>query len=321
MRVPIPLFALGHLNSYLIRSEDRRLLVDTGIQNDEAFCKLRRQLAEIGIKLRDLTDILVTHLHLDHAGLVCRLRKISEAQLIVSAREAGAARLASTIQKSRLKNFVKFYREAGVPRELVEQMLKTTPIHQYRAIYKELEKPSISLKEGDEISVGEYSFKTIWTPGHSSGHICLYEPNRRLLVAGDHLLPTITPHITLWGQEGNPLADYLGSLEKVKKLDVDMVLPGHQELFTNSRQRIGELEAHLRTRTMEILSELEREGLTAYQIASRVNWNADYPSWDRFPLFQKFLAVGETLAHIKFLEEESQVRKAKKAETMFYRAL
>ncbi len=286
-----------------------------------AFDELRRQLAEIGVKPRNLTDILVTHLHVDHAGLVSRLKKLSGAQLQVSAEEARAARLASTTQESRLKNFIKFYSEAGVPWELVEHMLKTTPIRQYQEIYKELGRPSQSLEEGDGISVGEYILKTIWTPGHSSGHICLYEPNRKLLVAGDHLLPTITPHITLWGREGNPLADYLDSLEKVRKLNVDLVLPGHQEPFTNHHQRIVELEENLGSRTMRVLSELEREELTAYQVASKAHWNVDYPSWNKFPLFQKFLAVGETLSHIRFLEEESRVRKTKRAEKIFYRAL
>jgi glyoxylase-like metal-dependent hydrolase (beta-lactamase superfamily II) len=291
------------------------------MQSDKTFGELQRQLAKIGVKPRDLTDILVTHLHVDHAGLASRLKKLSGAQLQVSAKEARAARLASTTQESRLKNFMKFYSEAGVPRKLVEHMLKTTPVRQYQAIYEELGRPSRSLKEGDEIPVGEYTLKTIWTPGHSSGHICLHEPNRRLLVAGDHLLPTITPHITLRGREGNPLADYLGSLEKVKKLNVDMVLPGHQEPFTNHRQRVVELEENLRSRTTRVLSELKKEELNAYQVASKVKWNVDYPSWDRFPLFQKFLAVGETLAHIKFLEEEGRVTKTKKAERMFYRAL
>lgn len=305
----------------MVRGKSRCLLIDTGMGSDEAFDELRRQLAEIGVKPQNLTDILVTHLHIDHAGLVSRLRDLSGAQLMVSAKDAEAARLASVNYESRLEDFANFYKDAGVPGEFVEQMLKATPTRQYRTIYEELGKPARSLEDGEEISVGKYRFQTIWTPGHSPGHICLYETDRRFLVAGDHLLPTITPHITLWGKEGNPLADYLNSLEKVEKLDVDVVLPGHQEPFTNHRKRIRELEGHLRSRTMEVLSELKRQELTAYQIASRVHWSVDYSSWDRFPLFQKFLATGETLAHLKFLEEQSQVRKAKRAKKTFYRAL
>jgi glyoxylase-like metal-dependent hydrolase (beta-lactamase superfamily II) len=290
------------------------------MNNDEAFGELRRQLAEIGVKPQNLTDILVTHLHIDHAGLVSRLRNLSGARLMVSAKDAEASRLASVDYESRLKDFVNFYKDAGVPGEFVEQMLKATPARQYRAIYEELGRPSRSLEDGEEISVGEYRFQTVWTPGHSPGHICLYELDRRLLVAGDHLLPTITPHVTLWGKGGNPLADYLDSLKKVEKLNVDVVLPGHQEVFTNHRKRIRELEEHLRSRMMELLAEIKRQELTAYQIASRIHWNVGYLSWDRFPLFQKFLATGETLAHLKFLEEQGQVKKAKRTKTTVYRA-
>jgi len=317
--LPIP--ALKHLNAYLIRGEDRYLLIDTGMASDEAFVELSRQLAEIGVRPENLTEILVTHFHIDHVGLVPRLRKLSGAQLIVSAKTAEAVQLVRQTHESHWKNLMNIYKVAGVPTELVEHMLKATPGHIYQAVYEELAKPSRTLEDGDKISIGEYSFQIVWTPGHSPGHICLYEPKRRFLMAGDHLLPTITPHVTPWGLESNALADYLDSLEKVGKLDVDVVLPSHEELFKDHRKRINELQEHHRLRATEMLSEIRRQGLTAYQIASRIHWDVEYASWDRFPLFQKFLAVGETLAHLKFLEEQGRVKKSLRAETVFYQAI
>ena len=319
-RIPLPIPSLRYLNSYLIRAENQHLLIDTGMCNDEAFDELSRQLAQIGVKPQNLTEILVTHFHIDHVGLVSRLRELSGARLIASAKETEAVRMILQTYDSRWKDLTNFYKDAGIPTELAEQMLNATPSSLYRAIYEELGRPSRTLKDGEEISVGEYSFQTIWTPGHSPGHICLYEPERRLLMAGDHLLPTITPHVTQWDEERNILTDYLDSLDKVGRLDVDVVLPGHEELFTNHRKRIRELKEHHRARAMEILSELKAKELTAYQIASRISWDVEFPSWERFPAFQKFLAVGETLAHLRFLEEQSRVRKAKRAETVFYRA-
>ncbi|MFQ5999423.1 MAG: MBL fold metallo-hydrolase [Candidatus Bathyarchaeia archaeon] len=321
LRIPLPIPALEHLNAYLIRTEGRYVLIDTGMGSDEAFRELSRQLAEIGVKPENLTEILVTHFHIDHVGLVPRLRKLSGAQLIVSAKTTEAVQLAMQTYESYWKNLMNICKVAGVPTELVEQMLKATPGYLYQAIYEELARPSRVLKDGEKISIGEYNFLTIWTPGHSPGHICLYEPKRRLLMAGDHLLPTITPHVTQWGQETNVLADYLDSLEKVRTLDVDVVLPGHEELFKNHRKRISELKEHHRLRVTEMLLEIQAQELTAYQIASRIHWDVEYASWDRFPLFQKFLAVGETLAHLRFLEEQGQVRKSKRAETILYRAI
>ena len=321
LRIPLPIPALKHLNAYLIRGEDRYVLIDTGMDGDKAFGELSRQLAEIGVKPENLTEILVTHLHIDHVGLVPRLRKLSRAQLIASAKTTEAVQLVRETHEGYWKDLTNIYKEVGAPTELVEQMFKATPSYMYQAVYEELARPSRTLKDGEKISIGEYSFRTIWTPGHSPGHICLYEPKQRFLMAGDHLLPTITPHVTQWGLDSNALADYLDSLEKVGKLDVDVVLPAHEEVFKNHRKRISELQEHHRSRATEILSEIQRQELTAYQIASRIHWDIEYASWDRFPLFQKFLAVGETLAHLKFLEEQNRVKKSKRAETIFYRAI
>jgi len=321
LRIPLPIPALKHLNVYLIRAENRCLLIDTGMGSDKALEELSRQLAEIGVKPENLTEILVTHFHIDHVGLVPRLRKLFGAQLIVSTKTTEAVQLIRQGYESYWKNLMNVYKEAGVPIELVEPTLKATPGYLYQEVYEELARPSKTLEDGETLSIGNYSFQTILTSGHAPGHICLYEPEQRLLLAGDHLLPTITPHVTEWSEESNALTDYLNSLDKVEKLDVDVVLPAHEELFKNHRKRINELKEHHRLRATEILSEIQAQGLTVYQIASRIRWDVKYSSWERFPLFQKFLAVGETLAHLRFLEENGQVKKSKQAETILYRAV
>lgn len=321
LTIPLPIPALKHLNAYLIRAEDQCVLIDTGMGTDESFGELKRQLADVGVKPENLTEILVTHFHIDHVGLVPRLRRLSGAQLVVSAKTTKAVRLVIQTYESYWKNLLDIYKVAGVPTELIEQMLKATPGYLYQAVYLELASPSKTLEDGERISIGEYSFQTILTSGHAPGHICLYEPKQRFLIAGDHLLPTITPHVTQWRQEINALAEYLDSLEKVGKLDVDVVLPAHEEPFKNHRKRISELKEHHRLRAAEILSEIQSQGLTAYEIASRIHWDVEIASWDKFPLFQKFLAVGETLAHLKFLEEQSRVEKSGRAETILYRAV
>jgi len=321
LRIPLPIPALEHLNSYVIRTEDQYILIDTGMSSDKAFQELSRQLTEIGANPKNLAEIFVTHFHIDHVGLVPHLRRLSGARLTVSAKTAEAVQLVKQNYESYWKNLMNMYKVAGVPPQLVEQMLKATPGYLYQAVYEELSRSSRALEDGERISIGEYVFQAVWTPGHSPGHICFYEPSRRLLIAGDHLLPTITPHVTQWGEESDALIDYLDSLEKVGKLDVDVVLPAHEELFKNHRRRISELQEHHRTRATEMLHEIQRRELTAYQIASRVPWDIEYTSWDRFPFFQKFLAVGETLAHLRFLEKQGRVIKNTRKGTMFYRAV
>ena len=321
LRIPLPIPALKHLNAYLIRNEEQYVLIDTGMGTDEAYGALSHQLAEIGAKPGNLTEILVTHFHIDHVGLVPRLRSLSGAQLLVSAKTTEAVQLVIRTYESYWNNLTKTYKEAGVPTDVVEQMITTTPGYIYQSVYAELSRPSRTLKDGEKIKIGDYKFDAIWTPGHSPGHICLYETRQRFLLAGDHLLPTITPHVTHWQQESNALEEYLESLEKVKKLDVDVILPSHEEPFENHRKRIKELKKHHELRVIEILSEIQGQELTAYQIASRIHWDIEYASWERFPLFQKLLAISETLAHIKFLENQGQVKKNRRAEIAYYKAV
>ncbi|MFP4038025.1 MAG: MBL fold metallo-hydrolase, partial [Desulfobacteraceae bacterium] len=157
-------------------------------------------------------------------------------------------------------------------------------------------------------TVGDYSLKCIETPGHTRGHICLYEPDRKILIAGDHVLVDITPNITSWSDEGNPLKQYMSSLDKVYELDVDLVLPGHRRVFRNHRERIEQLKHHHQERLDEVVSILENGQRTAYQVASQMSWDMTYDSWDVFPLPQKWFALGEALSHLRYLEEEGQVQ-------------
>jgi glyoxylase-like metal-dependent hydrolase (beta-lactamase superfamily II) len=126
-------------------------------------------------------------------------------------------------------------------------------------------------------------------------------------VSGDHILLGISPNITIWSGQHNLLEQYLASLDKVYALDVDLVLPGHRELFTDHRMRIQELKQHHEARVNEVLSILEMGGQTAYDIATRMTWDIDYKSWQHFPVSQRWFAVGEALAHLKYLEEKRRV--------------
>ncbi|MFB0520633.1 MAG: MBL fold metallo-hydrolase, partial [Desulfatiglandales bacterium] len=163
------------------------------------------------------------------------------------------------------------------------------------------------LKDGDTIGIGDYLFKCIETPGHTAGHICLYEPGKKIFICGDHILFDITPNITLSVEERNPLKEYLMSLDKVSDLEVELVLPGHRSIFKNQKERIRELKQHHRARLEEVISILEEGRQNAFQIASQMTWDIGYKSWDLFPPAQKLFAFGEALAHLKYLEEEGEV--------------
>jgi glyoxylase-like metal-dependent hydrolase (beta-lactamase superfamily II) len=320
IKVTLPYSPLKHLNSYLIISENRNLLIDTGLNFTETFQALSRGLEKVGLKIESLTDILLTHFHVDHVGLIPRLtRKSAGPQLLIHRVEADLSKEISQKFENYMNSMKKFLRAHGAPSFISENLVKYHPAFFVPQAYQQLAATDNSLEDGNQIVVGQYCFKVVWTPGHSPGHVCLYEPTNRMLISGDHLLPTISPHVAQFMEDMDPLGDYLKSLEKIEKLKVDIVLPAHEENFTDCYSRIKQLKDHHKRRLNEILEELEKgENLTAFELASKLHWDVKYNSWEDFPPFQKYLALGETVAHLNVLEKNKMVDKNKVKEIFLY---
>jgi glyoxylase-like metal-dependent hydrolase (beta-lactamase superfamily II) len=172
--------------------------------------------------------------------------------------------------------------------------------------------PDHTLDGGEEISCGRYVFRVIWTPGHSAGHICLYDADRKVLLSGDHVLPHISPSVGLHVRAtSNPLADYIDSLQLIGRLQAELVLPGHGEPFRGLPERTEALLAHHQRRLDEILGLLDREPgrpLTGYEIAASLSWGRQR-TWDDLSGFERRMAVTEALAHIELLHARGQVHK------------
>jgi glyoxylase-like metal-dependent hydrolase (beta-lactamase superfamily II) len=213
------------------------------------------------------------------------------------------------------KGLFVFYRSNGFPEDEIKKVWEGHPGYRYSS------RRQIKLtvvEEGDEIEVGDYLFRCIETPGHSPGHTCLYEASKKVLVCGDHILFDITPNITYWEELKNPLKQYLTNLEKVYTLDVNLVLPGHRSLWNNHRKRIMELQEHHRNRLNEALFALEGGEKTAWEVAPYIAWDISCNSWEEFPSVQKWVAVGETIAHLTYLEAGGRARKETKNHKVLY---
>jgi glyoxylase-like metal-dependent hydrolase (beta-lactamase superfamily II) len=255
-------------------------------------------LRELGVDVRR-TDFFITHLHADHFGLLSDL--VTETSKIYF-NQPDVDRFREGFQPDR---FARFARLNGYPENELQAGLQSHPGFKFR--------PQENLvfhilKEGDTLTIGDYRFRCVETPGHTSGHMCLYEPNRKLFVAGDHILNDITPNIQLWSDDRNPLEEYFDSLDKVSKLDIELVLPGHRTLFRNCRERIQELKQHHQKRLDEIISILGKGEMDAFRVASEMSWDILCDSWDLFPVSQKWFATGEAIAHLKYLKEKGIIR-------------
>ncbi len=312
IKVQLPYSPLGHLNSYLIKSKGENLLVDTGLNFPQAFQSLCEGISKAGVKPEELTELLLTHFHVDHVGLIPRFKEVSkDIKLLIHREEAELSKLMLTEFESYKTSMEAFLKAHGAPSSIAMNLQRFHPAFFTPQAYQELSETALPLEDGQKIMIGDYDFEVLWTPGHSPGHVCLYEPSSKILISGDHLLPTITPHVSQFMENMDPLTDYLNSLEKIEKLDVEVVLPAHEETFTNHRERIRQLKEHHEQRLVEIMAELKNGSLTAYMLASKVHWNVNYKSWDEFPSFQRYLALGETVAHLNLLEQKGLVKRNK----------
>jgi len=308
LKIPLPDSPLKYLNSYVIKGDRKSLIIDTGLNRTECLEAMRTGLGTIGVDL-EAADIFITHLHADHFGLVTKLATDTsqvyfsrpEKELIESWEGFGA--------------MIAYAGQNGFPEEELQAALDKHPGAKYGSEWI----PEMKLLEDeDEICVGNYNFRCVATPGHTMGHICLYEADKKILVAGDHILIDITPNIQCWSDVQNPLKHYLSSLEKVYDLKIDLTLPGHRRLINNHQARIDELKRHHSDRLAEVLSILEKGAANAYQVASRMTWDIDSESWEAFPVAQKWFATGEAISHLRYLEEDGKLlRKLEGKKTLY----
>ncbi|UCE54073.1 MAG: MBL fold metallo-hydrolase [Desulfobacterales bacterium] len=309
IKIPLPESPLKYLNSYVIRDSQKNLIIDTGLNRKECLEAMQNGLQKLGVELKQ-SDIFITHLHADHFGLVSKLASDSsyiffsrpEKELMESWEGFGA--------------MIAYAGKNGFPENELKAALDKHPGAKYGSDWI----PELKvLDDGDKITVGDHNFKCVATPGHTMGHICLYEPTKKVLVAGDHILIDITPNIQCWSDSQNPLKHYLASLDKVYNLEVDLVLPGHRRLIEDHHARINELKEHHKNRLNEVLDILKTPDQHAFQIASQMTWDLAAENWDHFPVAQKWFATGEAISHLRYLEEEGKVRRKTDGQlTLFY---
>ena len=308
-RIPVELPGnpLKELNSYFISDPARSLLIDTGFRLPECREALRAGLAELGAAPGSF-DIMLTHCHADHSGLASEFVGEGSRILISGKDRVRLENLPTTGKKWSEEKGVwnkKRDRLAGMPPELVEDMEFLNPAITF-APKGGVEYTTID--ENETIYAGGYSLRCIPTPGHSPGHVCLWDEQSALMFTGDHVLFDITPNITAWPTVEDSLGDYLSSLRMIREYPVKRALPGHRK--TGSfHERIDALLKHHEVR----LAEVERiinssPGLTAYEIAGMMRWKIRANNWDDFPVAQKFFAVGECMSHLDYLRLRDVIR-------------
>ncbi|MFC1900167.1 MBL fold metallo-hydrolase [Chloroflexota bacterium] len=319
LEIPIPNNPLGNTNVYLLKGDDGYLLIDAGWNNDKALNSLLEQLDEIGIRPDDISQIVITHAHADHYGLVGRLKEHTEVDVILHHIEADMLASRTESMQEFMSRTEEWFNSNGVPPDAFPTA-RMTPSERRRS--NNAAEPDTTLRGDEIISTGIFNLEVIWTPGHSPGHICLYEKNHRILFTGDHVLPAITPNISLQPHaENNPLGDFLNSMSSLRQLDVETVLPAHEHVFYDLCERIDEIIEHHKQRSNEITATIESGQKTAYRISAEITWMPDFGGYSFADLapWDRRMAILETLAHLKAMEVEKIVAKATEDGIIYYR--
>ena len=289
---------LPYVLPYFIISRGETLLVDCGWNTDDAMAALTEQLPDCGSDVSEIQTLLLTHAHPDHFGLAGRLQEETGCSVWMHEREIAVLQSRYVSPADLLDRMDVWFRQHGVSSDDRPELEHGSMAMRFFVADLQPDRP---LKGGEQLDVGDYAFEVIWTPGHAPGHVCLYERNRKMLLTGDHVLPSITPNVSLHPQQSeNPLADFLASLERVAALPVERMLPAHEWDIDWFQRRVEELRAHHEARLDDMVAAVGKEGaVTAMEVARRVTWTTG--SYESFPAWMKRAAIGEALSHLVYL--------------------
>ena len=278
------------VNAYLAALEgDGWLLVDGGIGTDEAWAALDAGVRETAGGWASVAVHVVTHMHMDHLGLSARVREASGAGVWMGALDAERMRHAAAHAEDEEDYRAALLRRAGAPPPLLAEV---EALRQRAAPLA----PAVEVDgtlDGEEGAVpGAAGWRFVWTPGHTAGHVSLFREADRVLLAGDAVLPRITPTLGVNRQRRDPVGDYVAALARLEALAPARVLPGHGEEPADGLARIRELRESAEGETAAVLALLEETGRSCWEVVE-----ARYPGRE-MPVSTRMLALRETLAHL-----------------------
>jgi glyoxylase-like metal-dependent hydrolase (beta-lactamase superfamily II) len=257
---------------------------------------LEKAVAALDRDLSDISRFLVTHAHRDHYGQAAALRRELGIRVARGEGERPTIELLTSPAHRPLSEFEDALYLRGA-HELLEWLRSVGALATHRP--DEWPMPDDWLRGGDTLSVSDRTLTVIETPGHTRSHVVYLDEAAGLLLAGDHVLPHITPSI---GFEPLPLelvlGRYLDSLRVVREMPDRRLLPAHGPVSPSVHRRVDELLDHHSRRLSECLATLGADELTAFECARRLTWTRRHRSFGELDEFNQMLAVGEAGAHL-----------------------
>ncbi len=303
--LPLPGDALRAVNAYLVEAAGGFLLIDCGWDRQESREGLLAALQRLGATTGSIVGIFATHVHTDHLGLAGWVRDESGAWLTLGIgdrdTEVAFAQDPASARESSLERLRRCSAEDVVARLVnLRRSTEDSPWLPPR--------PDFYLVGNELVSLGDFELRVVATPGHTRGHLCLLDEARSLLFSGDHVLPHITPSLGVeLPLHDSPLASFMDSLERVRDLPAELVLPAHGPAFSGLAGRVDELLDHHRDRLKSCLQAVGAHGSSARDVAGALPWTRRRTRFSDLDPFNQMLAVFESEAHLRVLADQGRL--------------
>jgi glyoxylase-like metal-dependent hydrolase (beta-lactamase superfamily II) len=303
LRLPLPWPGVPHGNAWAVASGSGVVLFDTGMGGPGGLAQLERALDQAGLKLEHVRLLVCTHAHSDHYGLAGPIVDATGCELWMHPRHEHATRAAEDPDAA-LDRRIEVARSAGVPESALE--LYEARRGQGMGIDR-IVLPDRDLLPGVEVDTDLGRWQVYETPGHAPSHVCLHQPDRGVLISGDHLLGRVSLYFD-YGYTPDPAGEFLSSMDTIEPLAASLCLSGHGRPFRDVREHIEANRREVTERIGRVRSALEKGAKTPFEIVPTL-----MQSHELTPMMVQW-GLGETLVYLQHLERREEVAKVEEAD-------
>ena len=304
LRLPLPWPGVPHVNAFAIAAVDGVVLVDTGLHEPGAMLQLERALYQAGLRVEHVRLLVCTHAHSDHYGLAAPIMERSGCELWMHPDHEHMTKAARDPDRS-FERRLEVARQSGVP---------AATLAEYESAGRgvgfgiaEIVTPDRDLVEGVEVDTDLGAWRVYETPGHAPSHVVLHQPERGLLLSGDHLLGRVSLYYD-YGYTPDPAGEFLASLDVVDRLDVQLVLAGHGRPVRDARALAEANRQALHERLDRVRRAIADGPRTPFEIIPEVV-ETELP-----PAMKVFWGLSETLIYLNHLERRGEAARVDDAE-------